>query len=389
MIAKLESYELLFNTQVCFFMTFNDYLFMIKNDVFLQTMKTSIIIIFFFLAISVFAQSPSSDNNEEMKNRPFPKDTLWAKKSNDYYDDYSNLLGLFLQAKHKSTNFIIKDRFSGKTLDYSPENQLYLGPGFTYKIIGNGLSMNFGFLNKTQGGEPTKRIDLYVNLIMKKVVFDFGFRYYQNFTLKNAEALYSGSNNTNKAYIRPDIRTLYMGMGAVYVLSYKKFSYRAAFTQTAIQKKSAGSFMFGSQLFLQGVVGDSSIFPKQTALPEVTTHSSIYLGFTVAYAYNLIIKKHYFMALTLSSSIEFGKAVTVLNTGDRYRNRLPILHLQPRLVAGINKPKWYAGVSLMRDYFVPIFTSNENQFEFSFRSGNVRLFYGMRFNWLSRKQLKE
>lgn len=336
----------------------------------------------------MLAQTPVPiDATKMMRYRAFPRDTIWPKSSNDYYDNYSNQLGLFLHGKYKTTRLLIKDKESGKTLDYSPKNQLFIGPGFTYKLIGNGLSLNFGFLSKDDEKEPTKRIDIYVNIILKKVVFDFGFRYYQNFTLKNPGDYSLSSLSTNETYVRPDIRTLFMGMGAVYVLNYKKFSYRAAFTQTAIQKKSAGSFMFGSQISLQGLVGDSSIFPASAGLPEVTTHSSLYLGFTTAYAYNFIIKKHYFMALTLASSIEFGKAVTVINHNDRYNNRMPIIRFQPRAVVGINKQKWYLGGSVSGDYFIQLFQPSDSRFDFKIRSANVRLFFGRRFNWLSRKQL--
>jgi len=353
-------------------------------------MRSYLLIVLFSYSINAFGQNLVNDNREGlMKHRDFPKDTIWAKLSTIYYDDYSNQLGLFLQAKHKTTSVIITDRLSNSRFDYSPKNQLYLGPGFTYKLIGNGLSFSFGLLNNKDDGEPIKRIDVYVNLILKKVVFDFGLRFYQNFTLKNPSDFLTGSSGSIQNYIRPDIRTVYMGVGAVYVLNHEKFSYRATFTQTAIQKKSAGSLMLGTQVFLQGMMGDSSIFPSAAGLPNVTSNSSVYLGLTTAYAYNFVIKKHFFLALSLSSTLELGKAVTVLNHTDRYTNHYPILHLQPRIVLGINKPKWYFGASVRRDYYQQLFKPDDSRFDFVFNSATFKVFYGHRFNWLSRKQLRE
>ena len=147
--------------------------------------------------------------------------------------------------------------------------------------------------------------------------------------------------------------------------------------------------MFGTQVFLRGLMADSSIFPYSAALPDVTGNSSIYVGLTASYAYNFIIMKHFFIALNLSSSIEFGKAVTVLDFGELLSNHYPILHIKPRLVAGINKPKWYFGVTTTKDYFVQLLRPDDDRYTFLFRSGSVRVFFGHRFNWFSRKQIKD
>ena len=359
-----------------------------KKYLLLRPMRNFLLFVLFSFSVSAFGQSVDDDQKMHlMRNRPFPKDTIWPKLSTVYYDDYSNQLGLFLQAKHKTTNVIITDRLSDSRFDYSPKNQLYLGPGFTYKLIGNGLSLSFGLLNNKDKGEPVKRIDIYVNFILKKVVFDFGFRFYQNFTLKNSADYSMGSSGGD--YVRPDIKTIYMGVGGVYVLNHEKFSYRATFTQTAIQKKSAGSLMLGAQVFLQGMMGDSSIFPSSAGLPNVTSNSSVYLGLTAAYAYNFVFEKYYFLAMALSSTLELGKAVTLLNHNERYTNHYPILHLQPRIVLGINKPKWYFGASIRRDYYQQLFKPDDSRFDFVFNTVTFKVFYGHRFNWLSRKQLRE
>ena len=295
-------------------------------------------------------------------------------------------MGLFIQSRYKTTRILIEDKIAGITLDYSPENQIYIGPGFTYKFIGNGLSFNLGLFND-DGDEPVNRVDIFVNLMLKKIVFDFTFRFYKNFTLKNPDDLNLPADVSN--YVRPDIRTMQLGIGGVYVLNHRKFSYRAAFTQTAIQKKSAGSFMFGAQVFLRGLLADSSIFPSTLGFPEVTGNSSLYVGLTASYAYNFIIKRYYFLALNLASSVEFGKAVTILDQGQTYSNHYPVLSIKPRLVAGINKPRWYLGIAANKDYFVQLVRPDDDRYTFLFRAGSFRIFYGHRFNWFSRRQIRD
>jgi len=319
------------------------------------------------------------------------KDSIWPKSKSKYFDDYSNMLGLFLYAKQKYSSFGIIYIKNEKELLYSPNKQLNMGFGFNYKWLGIGIAFNLGFVNNDDElYGKTKRLDWQTNIYTNKAVFDFYLQNYRGHYIENPGQVFSGWKNGNAPYIRPDVITTSLGLSGMYVFNHEKFSYKAAFMQTAVQKKGAGSFLLGASVFTQGIAGDSSIFPKGSdfdSLPPIVAHSAFYFGPRAAYAYNFIIAKHFFASLSLSLSLELGKTANELEDKTVSVSWSPIIHLQPRMAFGYNKPKWYAGFSFVRDSFFEGGNEDNKIYEFTFRTGNFRIFAGMRFSWLSKKEL--
>jgi len=321
------------------------------------------------------------------------KDSIWPKTKTEYIDDYSNMLGLFLYAKQKYSSFGILDIENDKELLYSPNKQLNMGFGFNYKWLGIGIAFKLGFVNNDDNlyGE-TKRLDWQTNIYTNKAVFDFYLQNYRGHYIKNPEEVFSGWKNGDAPYIRPDVITVSLGLSGMYVFNHEKFSYKAAFMQTAVQKKGAGSFLLGASVFTQGIAGDSAIFPKGSdfeSLPPIIAHSAFYLGVRAAYAYNFIIAKHYFASISLAAALEIGKTANKLEDKTVSVSWNPIIHLQPRMAFGYNKPKWYAGFSFVRDSYFEGSSKDDSIYDFTFRTGNFRIFAGMRFSWISKKELKD
>lgn len=332
-----------------------------------------------------------SDSSTFSKNIEIPKDTIWPKHSSLYYDDYSNMLSLFLYAKQKYNSFSIDDPNQSSSLRYSPNKQLNIGFGFMYKWIGIGIGLNLGFVNNDDDlyGKTT-RMDWQTNLYLKKMVIDFYLQLYQGFYLENPEDIFPDWNKDYEPYIRPDITTAAFGLSGLYIINNKRFSYKSAFFQSAIQKKSAGSFLIGGNFMMQGLTADSSIFPVNSTfahLPNVVQNNGLYFGALGAYAYNFIIRKHFFVSLSLSTTIQFGTSTVTHDDGESNSFNLPIFHLQPRIALGINKVKWYAGFSAVQDSYFELENNDNKPYTYNLNSGNFRIFLGRRVNWLSKGQL--
>jgi hypothetical protein len=317
--------------------------------------------------------------------------TVFPKFENKYYADYSNNLDLFLYGKRKYNIYQIVHPVNDQVLEYSPNQQLNLGFGFHYKWLGIGIAMNFGFVNHDDElYGKTKRLDWQTNVYSQKAVFDFYLQYYSNFYVVNPGDIFPKWQEGDQNYIRPDMYSITFGLGGMYILNHERFSYRAAFLQTAVQKKSAGSYMLGGDIFIQGIAADSSIFPAGSSfdtLPAVVSHSAIYFGFTNAYAYNFIFFKNYFVSLSLAAIVQIGKTGSKFEDGTGTGNYKPILHLQPRFAMGYNSHKWYAGLSFVRDIYMEIGDTQKGQMTYAFESGNFRFYMGMRFGWLTKKTL--
>ena len=356
----------------------------------------------FFFAVNQLLALDTNDGNgshyysiKELINKDslsFPKDTIWPKTRSKYYDDYSNMLGLFLYAKQKYTSLAIYDKNLNKSIEYTPNKQLNVGFGFNYKWVGIGIAFKLGFLNNDDElYGKTKRMDWQTNIYLNRAVFDFYLQHYKSFYVDNPTDVFSGWKGDNNPYVRPDIESISLGLSGMYVFNHDHFSYKAAFLQTAVQKKSAGSFLLGGSVFIQGLSADSSIFPSQSDfsyLPPITNHSAIYYGVLTAYAYNFSIRDYYFISISLSASLSLGNTATMHEDGAVHVAWVPTIHLQPRMAFGYNKPKWYAGISFVRDSYFEGSDIVDTSVDFSFNSGNFRLFLGRRFNWLSRKELR-
>jgi len=307
-------------------------------------------------------------------------------------EDYSNKLALFLYAKQKFSQFGIYNKGLNKRIEFSPNDRLNLGFGFNYKWLGIGIAFNFGFVNNDNDKYGiTKRLDWQTNIYLKKFVFDFYLQYYKGYYVQNPQIVFPDWNEGDKMYIRPDIATTTFGFGAMYILNHKKFSYKSAFLQTAIQKKSAGSFMIGGHILMQSIHADSSIIPTQSIFedqPPAIAHQGLYFGIITAYAYNFIIRKQYFASLSLLANLQLGSAKTKMADGTIYSGFVPVFHLQPRLAIGVNKPKWYAGVSFVNDVITELYNKENEDWSLSFASGNYRFFVGYRFNFFDKKNKK-
>lgn len=325
------------------------------------------------------------------KTHTISTDSIWPRTSNKYYDDYSNMLGLFFYGKQKYSSFSITDPLKNKTIEYTPNTQLNMGLGFNYKWLGIGLAFNFGFVNNDDNiyGKTT-RLDLQTNIYLDKAVFDFYLQNYQGFYVNNPASVFSGWEGGDDTYIRPDIQSSTIGISGLYIFNNKRFSYKSAFKQTAIQKKSAGSFMLGASAVIRGFTADSSIFPTNSdfaTLKPITANAGFYIGVLTAYGYNFNIRKHYFLSLSMTFSIHMGKTAYLFEDGTGYEATTPIAHLQPRMAFGYNKPRWYAGLSFVRDSYFEGDENGVHNLDLEFNSGNFRFFVGMRFNKFARKNI--
>ena len=326
-------------------------------------------------------------SNENVLFLELPADSVFPKRVSEYYDDYSNMLSLFLYAKQKYNNFGVLNDSLDKTITYSPNTQLNVGFGFNYQWLGIGIAFNLSFINNDDDKYgKTSRLDWQTNIYGNKMVYDFYLQSYKGFYLKNPTEVFLSWGKNQANYIRPDIETVALGLKGLYIFNSKRFSYKAAFMQTAVQKKSSGSFLLGASYFVQYITADSSFFPTNSyfeSLPDVVTHSSIYFGINTGYAYNFILHKSYFVSLSFLASIEAAKITSVLSDKTETVRWAPVVHVQPRIALGYNKPKWYAGLSFVRDSFFEADELEHDDYDLFFRSGNFRVFAGMRFSWLS------
>lgn len=126
----------------------------------------------------------------------------------------------------------------------------YIPPttGVSLNIKGIGASYIFKFTNDyldTTGQAKSAFKQFQMNIYGSKFGFEGYYQDYQRFYYK-----YKGDDSlsANLKNYNSDIRAYQFGANAILIFNGKKFSYNAAFNQTVLQKKSAGSWMLSFSL---------------------------------------------------------------------------------------------------------------------------------------------
>jgi hypothetical protein len=321
-------------------------------------------------------------------------DTVQAQKSTVksekfdtlYIKDLSDRLSIRMYGVNKFSSFDIKDNDSDKTVSYAPNSNLNLGIGVYYKWFGLGVAFNIPFINDDNHkyGE-TQRLDVQTNIFTRALSIDFYYQKYQGFYVENPEDYIPDWDPELPQPQRSDIRSFNFGGSCLYAFRHKKFSNRAAFVQTDLQRKSAGSFLLGGFFSLFRVEGDSSFIPYQIinqCNPDLTFNNLQVYGTGVAggYSHTFVMWKRLYFSLTLIPGI----AIQSYNV--KYPENIQEKHgsfvagrFAARAALVYNTERLYAGITAIDDNFSGN-TGKEQQNSLSYQIGVIRFFYGMRFN---------
>jgi hypothetical protein len=251
-----------------------------------------------------------------------------------------------------------------------------MGVGATYKWATLNLAYGFDFLNPDRGKGDTKYLDLQFHTYGRRFIVDVFGQFYRGFFLSSK----STNHPINEYYLRPDLYVRYIGTSVQYVLNHKKFSYRASFLQNEWQKKSAGTFIFGVEVYGGKVRADSTIIPTIVDKDEAGRNIKIIrffeFGPNAGYAYTFIVKKHFFLTGSASLSLDYGE-----NTiSDRDGNK-KTTGVSPntffRFFGGYNSHKWAISLTYVTNSVSLATESIERQIILS--TGNFRLNYVYRF----------
>jgi hypothetical protein len=300
--------------------------------------------------------------------------SIAQSEENAYYQSFDELLTTRIYLSRKFTNYEITDNKQNKTFLYLPSSTLNLGIGATYSWATLNLAYGFNFLNPEKGAD-TRYLDLQAHAYPKKLVVDFFGQFYKGYHLATEGKMVPKSESP---YVRPDLATTKVGANVQYVFNYDKFSFRAAFLQNEWQKKSAGTFLLGFEMYGGRALGDSALVPTAMIEDPFRNYQRIRFyefGPNAGAAYTLVIKKHFFITAAASSNLMLGYSV---QDGVSYRDEqwgvLPNYFL--RGFAGYNSARWSINANYI---YNNVRIVSEDGFSNSLMTGNYRLNFVYRF----------
>jgi hypothetical protein len=292
---------------------------------------------------------------------------------------YNFMVKNFMATRHLSFN--IRSRTGQrKSVTYSPNGNYSLGAGFFYKKVG--LEFAFKLPVSDRNNERfgrTRYLDWQTNIYGTRFGGDLTYQRYRGFYPREPALLDSTWRSGRNYPYRSDIVARNMAVNAFYIFNHKRFSYKAAFTQTEKQLQSAGSFILMAAFSHLRFNGNSDLLPGSESGQAEEDASFKQGSFSTTsilpgYAYTFILDDFY-----LSGSVHLGgslqyKNYVINHTAQQEFSLARKNHM--RIAGGYNGQRWMAGTSVILDN-TPV---RMQQIVLSASNFNVKLFIGYRFN---------
>jgi hypothetical protein len=318
------------------------------------------------VAFTLLAAAMQAQSQKE-RHKPDLHDTT-------YYNSYENQITgrYYFSKKYTILNF--RNLIQGYNFSYRPNTTLNMGVGATYRWATLNLAYGFGFLNPDRGQGDTRYLDLQFHTYGRKIILDAFGQFYRGFYLAGTDI-----TTDNSYYLRPDLRVNLVGVSTQYIFNHDRFSYRAAFHQNEWQKKSAGTFIAGFEVYYGTVLADSTIVP--TALDRPIAASNIdhlkffEFGPNAGYAYSLVIRRHFYITASAAVGFDYGGTQVIRDGEGEW-----VYGVSPntffRIFCGYNTRVWAVSVLYLNNG-VHLHARGEGQV--TFNTGNARLNFVYRF----------
>lgn len=327
------------------------------------------------VALLMLAYGIFSDANAEIV---LGSDSLDNGQEANYIADYSDLLAIRMFTNTKwNTLDIIKDE---QRLSLVPNSSTSLGVGFNYKSYGLGLA--FGLPKSDASNEKygkTKRLDLQVNVYGKQFGFDGFAQIYKGYYNSNPEDFIDWeSANLPKL---PDMNVISLGINAFYIFNSERFSYKAAFTRTQVQLKSAGTFTLGVFGFYDQARADNGFIPAE--FPDslrtnfdLKSFNTMAFGISLGYLYSWVFSDHFFLNVGITPG--FGNQRIELETisGQTSVQNAPAAQVVARSSLGYESKYLYVGITGM----VTWRNFQYKGYDLDLATEQVKVFVGKRFD---------
>lgn len=169
------------------------------------------------------------------------------------------------------------------------------------------------------------------------------------------------------------VRQRLFTVNTYYVFNYRRFSYPAAFSQSQIQRRSAGSWIL-SMSYLGNFIHVSDNINDGNA--ETSIHN-VNIGIGGGYGYNLVTHRNWFFHLSSTPEfVVFEKSR--LTTNDEQKNmpfKFPSVIVVGRMAVVHYLKKYFIGGTVV---VTNILTGDRDELEISNTKWRTRIFVGMR-----------
>jgi len=343
-----------------------------------QSLKSLIALICFIALFSTANETKSQQVDTVLKRiEDFGNYLLYRNHDTNYIYNYGDEIAVKLLLLNKYNYFRIRDKLNDTRLRYRPVRDLNLGAGISYKWFALDFSISLGLRNNSEF-KNTKAFDFQGRMFSSKQYIATTIQYYKAYKLSGISGV---DTNVNEASTRrEDIRIINFSLQYLFAYNYSRFSLKAPFVFNEVQRKSAGSLVFGASFDIFIMDADSSIVPPELSNyfePQLHMDDLNLLSFAlnIGYMYSFVYKEHFFLTLGLipGLNLSFGDYHT---TQRHYINPNFNLKIISMNSIGYNGRKFFTGFHLVGDAF---FSRIGKKLSVEAGHGKASVFVGYRF----------
>ena len=331
----------------------------------------SIVAILFLYPLLLTAQTTRRDSlRQRARVQALRIDSLLAEKNSRvnydtvYIGRPQSRLTLKLRSNISGSKFRVKgqrNEMEGGS-NVSTDNKMTLSIGGSYRGISAGLALNPGKLFGHY-----KDYELNLNAYGNRYGVDVA---YQSSTTLSGNV----SINDEDFFMQKGVMNMKMlTVNGYYAFNGRRFSYPAAFTQSYIQRRSAGSWLVGFS-FLGGSLTAGE--KKSERMPDYRIYVG-HLGIGGGYGYNLALGQNWLIHLSALPTLVISNRNNIKVDGQRrdMATEFPDLILAERAAIVRNfGNKYFAGATLVMTNSL----LGDDDIDINYRKWRTRLFVGVR-----------
>ena len=289
--------------------------------------------------------------------------TCFAQIDSSYILPFEQKFSVQASVSNKFLSLVQEyDDKSTRSFSIVPNTPVNIGLGFTWKNLSISGSYGFQFLRDKSKGK-TRSFDFQYHYYARKFVIDIFLQNYRGYN-----RVYEDDEET---FIRAsDVQITQYGAHGMYVFNNRKFSYKAAYNLSEKQIKSAGGFLIGGGVFQSRIRSDSTLVLRNNRHQQ----DNFQFGVSGGYGYTWVIKKHFFVAGSLTVGVNIG-ADRIENFGKQKLEVYPTFF--PRASAGYHADNWSIGVSALTNTVAMEISTPKSTM---LRSGTFQLTFVKRFD---------
>ena len=284
---------------------------------------------------------------------------LCRAQDTSYTESFPYKLGIRAYTGQKLL-FLGYDDDNGTERDYMPNSPVNFGFGLSIynTIIGFDLGYGFRFLDEEEYGK-TKSFDFQLHHYSRRFAVDL---YIQRYTGFYEEA-------RKEITLHPGMRVRRYSVHGHYVFNHKRFSYKAAFTQTERQTRSAGSWLLGAEYSRTKINAEEALTNE-----GYKTSDNYQIGINGGYAYTWALGKYWNLGIAATVGLALGNEAFEESGKSGSVMAYPVV--SPRMAAVYDRSRWALALTYVGSM---LFLPTENEGHLNVHSGSVKLAFIVRF----------